>query len=346
MAKRTLTLEKRALIVAFRQVGLSIREIAKKIKVPRSTVFDTIKRFSETKSNIDRKRSGRSKITTNAEDKSIVLESKRCMKKTAPEIQADFNRSHEKNISVSTVQRRLRSAGLYGRIAVRKPLLRAINKKKRLVWAKQHKDWTLDQWKNVLWSDESKFEIFGNKRRTFVRRNTNEKFIDSCLEPTIKHGGGSVMVWGCFYFNGVGRLHQIRGKMDQKVYGDILQNHVLSSGQDLIGRGFVFQHDNDPKHTSKLCKTFLGEKESSGELNLMIWPPQSPDLNPIELLWDELDRNVPNKYPSSSAELWSLLNEAWVRIPKKTIEKLIERMPRIVNMVIKTRGGFFDEKKV
>ena len=71
-------------------------------------------------------------------------------------------------ISTSTVQWRLRESGLHGPIAAKKPLLRMNKKKKRIVWAKKHKEWTLNQWKSVLWSDESKFEIVGSYRCVFA----------------------------------------------------------------------------------------------------------------------------------------------------------------------------------
>jgi hypothetical protein len=72
--------------------------------------------------------------------------------------------SSNRHISASTVQRRLCESGLRGRIAAKKPLLKDINKKKRLAWAKKHDQWILDRWKSVLWSDESKFEISASNR--------------------------------------------------------------------------------------------------------------------------------------------------------------------------------------
>jgi hypothetical protein len=67
---------------------------------------------------------------------------------------------------------------------------------KRLAWDNKHEQWTLDQWKSVLWSDESKFEILGSNYSIFVILRVGERMISVCVVPTMKHGGGGVMVWG------------------------------------------------------------------------------------------------------------------------------------------------------
>jgi len=120
-----------------------------------------------------------------------------------------------------------------------------------------------------LWTDESKFEIFGQKRRKYDRRASSEKMHPDCIIPTVKHGGGSVMVWGCFSYTGVGD-HRIKGTLEQKGYHSILSRHCIPSGKRLIGRGFVVQQDNDPKRTSKLCSNYLQRKEESGALKMMV----------------------------------------------------------------------------
>ena len=96
----------------------------------------------------------------------------------------------------SIVQRRLHESGLHSQIAAKKPLLKDTKKQKRLAWAKKQEQWTLDRWKSVLWSDESKLEIFGSNHRVFVRCRVGERMISACVVPTVKHGGGGVMVWG------------------------------------------------------------------------------------------------------------------------------------------------------
>ncbi|KAL6484675.1 hypothetical protein MHYP_G00067200 [Metynnis hypsauchen] len=140
----------------------------------------------------------------------------------------------------------------------------------------------------------------------------------TCLVPTVKHGGGAVMVWGCFAGDTVGDLFKIEGTLNQHGYHSILQRHAIPSGLRLVGRSFIFQQDNDPKHTSRLCKGYLTKKESDEVLRQMTWPPQSLDLNPIEMVWGELDRRVKAKGPTSAKHLWELLQDCW-----KTISDLL-----------------------
>ena len=114
---------------------------------------------------------------------------------TEPQIAAQINASQSsssRHISSSTIQRRLCESGLHGWIAAKKPLLKDNHNKKRLVWAKKHDQWTLERWKSVLWSEESKCEIWW----FFVRRKICEWMISACVVPTVKHEGGGVMVWG------------------------------------------------------------------------------------------------------------------------------------------------------
>lgn len=345
-SKKEIPNSTRSIIIFLYKKGISQRDIAKETRVSRGAVQSAIRIFKQTGKFETRKRCGRPRVTTKREDHLITRTSKQNRRLTVPQITAVFNDTRSSLISKTTVLDRLQNAGLTGRVAMRKPLLRPQNKVKRLAWAKKHQNWSISQWKKVLWSDESKFEVFGSHRRVFVRRRVGERALEDCIVPTVKHGGGSVMVWGCFGNNRVGDFIKIEGILKKEGYKTILEENVLPSGRRLIGRGFVFQEDNDPKHSSKLCRGFLEEKEKRRVLNYMVWPPQSPDLNPIELLWDELDRKVRTKCPTSQKNLWEILQKAWTEITPQVLDKLICRMPRLCEMVIRKNGGFFDEKDV
>ena len=109
--------------------------------------------------------------------------------------------------------------------------------------------------KKVFWSDETKFELFGRNSATCVWRKNGTAFKKHNIIPTVKFGGGSIMIWGCFLSKGTGELQVIHDRMNSSMYWEILEKNLKKSATSLgHGRNLVLQHDNDPKHTAKLTK--------------------------------------------------------------------------------------------
>jgi hypothetical protein len=213
------------------------------------------------------------------------------------------------------------------------PFISNRNRIKRLKWCKERLTWTREQWSQILWSDESPF-VLRYDRATRVWRMKSEKNEPWVMRGTVKHDQ-KIMVWGCFSSLGVGNLHLIDGIMDRFQYHNILQTQMLPSARKLFGDSeWKFQEDNDPKHTSNVCKHFHVEHKT----NRIDWPAQSPDLNPIENLWSILDERCKDRSPNTKNELFACLANEWNNLPISILTNLVDSMPNRVAEVIKRRG--------
>ena len=151
--------------------------------------------------------------------------------------------------------------------------------------------------------------IFGSDCVKHVWRQPGEEYKDKCVLPTVKHGGGSVMVWGCMSVPGTGELQFMEGTMNANMYCDILKQSMILFLQTL-GHRAVFQHNNNPKHTSKTTTALLKKLR----VKAMDWPSMSPDLNPIEHLWDILKWKVEERKVSNIHQLCDVIMEEGKRL--------------------------------
>ena len=170
-----------------------------------------------------------------------------------------------------------------------------------------------------------------------VWRRPHEKYDIECLIPTVKSGRQGVMVWGCFSKNNLGPLVKLKGKITATVYMNVLENYLLPFINNLDDQeNFIFQEDNAPIHTAKVVKSW----EEENEVNSLPWPAQSADLNPIEHLWDELERHVQahKPLPKNRENLWEILQEEWSNIEVNKYQNLVNSMPHRISAVINNKG--------
>ena len=181
--RRNLSIEERAAVVT-----LSKEKYTGRLKISLCVVQKILK-VCETGTVKDRPRSGRPSSTTPRQDRLLCHLSLSDRTATSRDLKRVLEDATGSQISCRTVRRKLLKCGLKGCIATRKPLRSAVHRKKRLEWCQQRKDWTPEQWKKILFSDESIFELIPG-RRAFVRRKKGERFHHDCLVSTVKHGGG------------------------------------------------------------------------------------------------------------------------------------------------------------
>lgn len=317
-------------------VKLSMGKISEKFKIPKSTVQRTIQRYRETGGLQTKKRTGRKKILTPREEIKLVRKVQRNPFLSAPKLAAQIVQESGKTLHPSTVRKIINKNGLHGRIPRKKPYISKVNRKKRLAFARKYVLKPPSFWSSILWSDETKVNIFGSDGHQKVWRRPKEALKNSNLRPTVKHGGGSVMVWGCFGAKGVGNLEFIEGNMTGVSYTGILNRNLFESGRKVgLGRRFTFQQDNDPKHTSKVAKEFF----KINKVKVLDWCPQSPDLNPIEHLWDVTKREVGKTNVKNKSELKTRIREVWDNLDPEVIRKLVSSMPKRLEQVISANGG-------
>ena len=242
-------------------------------------------------------------------------------------------------ISAETVRQHLKKIGMKAVVKAKKPCLEPRHRRERLHFAHRHKDWTVEDWKRVIWSDETKINRKGSDGRKWVWKNKGEGISNRTVQGTVKFGGGSVMIWGCMLWDGPGRLCRIEGMMNGAFYTTILDDELQGTIKDYKKKvtKVIFQQDNDPKHTSKLAEDWFKKHK----MEVLIWPAQSPDLNPIEHLWSHLKRRLAEYEvePKGVFELWERVKEEWAKIEPSVCQGLIESMPRRIEAVLKAKGG-------
>lgn len=326
------TPELRAIIVNLKSNGKA--EIANIIGRSRKLVHNAIQYVQKHQTVLKLKRKARPRKTTAAQDRIITRIAKEDPFITSAEIRERISNEHRIQLSSRTIRKRLNESDLRGCVAQHKPLVSKKNLAARLRFAKSFRNKPATFWRNVLWSDESKFNRFGSDGKRYVWRPPKQQLNPKYTVKTVKHGGGSIMVWAAFSWHGVGPIAKIDGRMDRYLYKRILEQHMEPFAEENLPLRWTFMHDNDPKHTSKFVKQWLLDQH----IDVLPWPPQSPDLNPIENLWNDVEEHIRMKKPKNLRELWDATQEGWNAIPIGRCQRLVESLPQRLESVITQRG--------
>lgn len=327
----------RAVIIHLHDQGLGYQSIANQTGASKSTVRYTIKRYKKTGALKNRPRSGRPAKASPREQRTLVRICKQNRFSGSADLSTKFKESTGTQLAASTVRRLLFKYGLRARRPRKKPFVTEAQRLRRLRWAKAHVRWTDEQWKRVIWSDESNFYLHSHAGQITVRRGEGEAYKPWAFLPTVKHPT-TVMIWGCFSFVGAGRIDFCVGRMNAAKYIDTLERKLLPSAGTMFGRdsgGWIFQQDNAPCHTAKSVKTWFQQKS----IDVMDWPAQSPDLNPIENLWQQIKVIISKHRPTTERMLKERIIQAWHHVIQLSgLQRLVSSMRRRCQAVIKSRG--------
>ncbi|EIE82427.1 hypothetical protein RO3G_07132 [Rhizopus delemar RA 99-880] len=244
----------------------------------------TVRRLKATlKPDYIRPKGGRPKYIQNLRTNALRLNLRSGALKSISDV-CSYLKSIGCSVSKWQAKRLMNELGFKATLKKSKPFLSDQHQKNSLKWCKKHQNWTVDDWKKVIFSDETKINIFGPDSNPYTWKEDGAVSRPHHVKQTVKYGGGSLMMWGCMTAKGVGYACQIfDGNMNSQTYTNILGTTYKDTLDyyDWKHKDVIFQHDNDPKHTSKHTKRWMKRK---GVQLLQGWPAQSPALNPIEYL--------------------------------------------------------------
>ncbi|CAL1599941.1 unnamed protein product [Knipowitschia caucasica] len=325
-------------IVMAKRLGESSSRISALVGCSRSTVISIYQKWCKEGEAASRRQGhGRPRLIDTLGERRLarLVESDRTA--TVAQIAEKVNAISDKKVSSHTVHRSLLRMGLR-RKKVNESMLANVRRQKRLLWALEHEEWAVEQWKRVAWSREARFRFHEVGGQVAVRRLPEDG--DGDGDASYQSSGYTVTLWGMFCWETLGPVIHVDDFLTPNTYTSILADHVHPFMNSVFpeGSGF-FQQDSSSSSSDSVQEWF---EEHDDEFKELPWPPDSAELNPMEQLWDVLDQQIRSMHASpltSLEELKNLLQASWTQIPQDTFRGLVESMPHRVKAVLQSRGG-------
>lgn len=306
---------------------LSISQIAKRLKLSTSCVKNWISVYRETGDVEEKKSPGRPRKTSQQEDEELV----KLMENNKESSLKNFSQ-HVKTkgygLSYSTIRRRLIESGLKFTSPTSKPFITEIQKIDRLRFARQHKT---RNWNNVLFTDETTISLAPRNKKVWRRRR------ERVYKRRFKHYS-KIHVWGCFSKFGFGKIYVFKENLTGNKLIDIYKTTLLPSSKMIKNSNWMLLEDNDPKHTSKVAEAW----RKKNNIDRIAWPSNSPDMNPIENVWNILKNRLGKLGSSNLTELEKNIKTEWSNLPQNLAETLVSSMPNRMKQVIERKGDSID----
>ncbi|UYV66473.1 hypothetical protein LAZ67_4001803, partial [Cordylochernes scorpioides] len=300
------------MVIGLKRAGWSIRQIAADTHLGASTVYRLWRRWLEQGNVAIYRNVGATRVTSARVDRHTL----------------------DHSISTRTISRRLVANGLHSCRPLRSLPLTLPNRRQRLEWCRARSTW-MTEWHRVVFSDESRFCLSSDSRRVRVWRRRGERSNPAAIveRPTVRQRG--IMVWGANAYDSRSPLLRIQGTMTaQRYVDDVLRPVTLPYLQGIPNA--LYQQDNARPHTARISQQALQD------VQMLPWPPYSPDLSPIEHVWDIIGRRLHAlPQPRSEDELWQMVEREWRAIPQDAIRTLIDSLPRRVAACIAVRDEVY-----
>ncbi|UYV67201.1 Transposase [Cordylochernes scorpioides] len=322
----------RGMVIGLKRAGWSIRQIAADTHLGASTVHRLWRRWLEQGNVAIYRNVGATRVTSARVDRRILRQAVAALQATCTAILQHVQDTLDHSISTRTISRRLVANGLHSCRPLRRLPLTPPNRRQRLEWCRARSTW-MTEWHRVVFSDESRFCLSSDSRRVRVWRRRGERSNPAAIveRPTVRQRG--IMVWGAIAYDSRSPLLRIQGTLTaQRYVDDVLRPVTLPYLQGVPNA--LYQQDNARPHTARISQQALQD------VQMLPWPPYSPDLSPIEHVWDIIGRRLHAlPQPRSEDELWQMVEREWRAIPQDAIRTLIDSLPRRVAACIAVRGG-------
>jgi transposase len=324
-----LTTVERAAIITLHGIGWTGRDIAQELHCSENTVSLWLKRWEETRSLDDSERSGRPRCTTDEIDQEIGLYSDAHVNA----LPRDIVRELELTVSARTVRRRRIEIDLHTFVQRHEHAFTDHDLKRRIAYAEGYSNWTAADWGHVMWSDHTLFTL-DCQSREYVTRPPG-KACDPKYLAQADRLEGAVWLWGCFCADGLGHAELYEGTLDARRYQSILALNLVKSAHTFWPRGqWWYQQDNASPHTAGTSRAWF----HSHGVDVIDFPPWSSDLNPIELLWNDLKRRVYSHHPKTMEELEHFIAVEWKATDLNFCSRAIMHMPQRLQLVLANKG--------
>ena len=340
-----LTFYQRGLLIEACSEGATLTFLSKQFELPCMMILSTLKSMTTQRNEVSKPHTDRPTVVTDQAHRIIIQHVKINSKITYKQLCG----LTDDKISKSTLYRVLKNSDIINWMAKKRSRLRLIDAELRLEWTKKHEDWIYNRWANVIWSDECSVKWGSDKRRQWVFRTPDQKWDKNMIQDVSKGKDVRVMIWAAFWGGERSDLYALKRDFEAKKKGYSVKSYIQvlkHNLHEIYHLNLIFMQDNAPFHTAKAVKNWFEE----WGIEVMKWPPYSPDLNSIEHLWYKLKEMIYDARPDIEwlrgsdekiqAALLTGLQEVWLKIDKELMKELIRSMNMRVNAVIQAEGWY------